>query len=199
MGWIRKILWIVGGLILAITFLSMISRVFWEGLGWEGINLNKYIFLFIFGGIFIGSMFVYDIVSYFLLRSTVQSMMDESEQITPEEIAKEFDEPLWRVLPIFRNKEDPGILIMQSGKYMYFNEVFQERFIEQYREGLTIGELANQCNLSKNEVNLIVDELDYKGLLPEVKAPVDRPKQEDSTKGLRKTVRLRKRKMKKRH
>jgi uncharacterized membrane protein len=198
MGWIRKFLWIAGGLILGITFITMVSQVYWEGLGWDGINLNAYLFGYIFGVIFIASMFVFDILSFSWLRSGVHQVMDETEQITPEKVARILDEPLWRVLPIFRKREAPGILIVQSGKYMHFNESFQEKLFEQYAEGKTIGELAHNLNLSKNEINLILDECDYKGILPEVKTPTDRPKQDQSTKGLRKTVRLRKKYKKKR-
>lgn len=124
--------------------------------------------------------------------------MDETEQINSEEIAKTLEAPLWRVRPIFRKREESGILINISGKYMHFNEAFQEKFLEQYSNRLTIGDLARHFNLSKNEINLIIDELDYKGILPDVEAPTDRPKQDDPTTGLRKTVRLRK-KLKKKH
>jgi hypothetical protein len=124
--------------------------------------------------------------------------MDETEQITSDEIAKTLETPLWRVRPIFRKREETGILINISGKYVHFNEAFQEKFLEQYSNRLTIGELARHFNLSKTDVNLIIDELDYKGILPEVDSPVDRPKQEEPTTGLRKTVRLRK-KIKKKH
>jgi uncharacterized membrane protein len=198
MGWIRKILWIAGGLILLITFLSMISQVYWEGSGWDALNLNAYIFWYIFGGIIIGSMFAYDLISYLSLRSAVHELMDDTEQISAEEISKILDEPLWRVRPIFRNREEPGVLIVQSGSYLHFNETFQEKFLEQYGQGHTIGELAHHFNLSKAEVNLILDELDYRNLLPDVEIPVDRPKEEVSTKGLRKTVRLRRKHKKKR-
>ena len=192
MGWLRRILWISGSIVLITTFLTLISQVYWEGLGWSGIQLNTYIFWFIFGGILIGSMFIHDLISYLLLRSHVHQLMDETEQITAEEVAKTLNEPLWRVRPIFRKRDEPGILIVQSGKYMHFNEVFQQKFLAQYSKGQTIGEIAHHFNLSKNEVNLIIEELDYKGVLPEVEIPKERPKQEQTTKGLRKTVRLRK-------
>ncbi|MHA1129782.1 MAG: hypothetical protein ACTSQI_16670 [Candidatus Helarchaeota archaeon] len=198
MGWIRKILWITGGLILLITFLSMVSQVYWEGLGWDAINLKTFIFWYVFGTLFIVSMFVYDLLSFLSLRSNVHRLMDETEQITPEEIAKILEEPLWRVRPIFRSRKDADILIVQSGKYMHFNRTFQEKFIEQYKQGLSVGELALQFGVSKTEINLIIDELDYKGLLPEVEKKVQHLEREHSTKGLRKTVRLRK-KYKKKH
>jgi uncharacterized membrane protein len=198
MGWIRKILWLCGGIIFIITFLTMLSQVYLEGLGWSGINGKTYVFWYIFGSIFIGSMFIYDLISYLLLRSEVHRLMDETEQINSEEIAKILEAPLWRVRPIFRKREEPGILINISGKYLHFNEAFQEKFIEQYANRLTIGELARHFNLSKTDVNLIIDELDYKGILPEVEAPSDRPKQDEPAPGLRKTVRLRK-KLKKKH
>lgn len=197
MGWMRKILWICGGLTLFITFITMVSQVFWEGGGWEAINLNAYIFWYVFGGILIISMFAYDFISYLLLRSDVHTLMDETEQITPEEITRILDAPLWRVLPIFRNREEPGILISLSGNYTHFNETFEDKFLAQYLEGHTIGELAHHFNLSKKEVNLIIDELDYRGTLPEVEAPIERPKTETTVKGLRKTVRRRKKLKKK--
>jgi uncharacterized membrane protein len=199
MGWIRKILWLCGGLILMITALTMVSQVFWQGLGWDNINLPSYLFWYIFGGSLILSMFIHDIVSYYLLRTNVQRIMDESERITPEEIAKQLDEPLWRVRPIFRKKEEPGVLISQSGKYIYFTEAFGQKIIDQYAKGLTIGEIARDLALSKVDINLILDELDYKGVLPEVVTPSDRPQHEETQKVIRKTVRLRKRIKKKRH
>jgi uncharacterized membrane protein len=192
MGWIRKILWIGGGLILAITFLTMISQVYWESLGWNGINSGAYIFWYVLGAIFILSMFIYDFSSFFLLRSHVHKLMDETEQTTPEGLVKELDEPLWRILPIFRKREDPGILIELSGKYMHFNEDFEKKFVEQNSKGLPLGELANHFNLPKTEINLILEELDYKGALPEIETPFERTKKEAQAKGLRKTVRLRK-------
>ncbi len=198
MGWIRKILLISGGLILLFTFITMLSQVYTEGLGWDGIDQNLYIFLYIIGGALIGSMFVYDLVSFILLRSDVHQILDESERITPLEISRMLDEPLWRVLPIFRKRFEPGILISLSGKYMHFNETFQEQFLEEYSKGIhTIGELAHNFALSKKEINLIIDELDYKGVLPDVKAPLERHAKEISTKGLRKTVRRRKKLKKK--
>ncbi|NVM54504.1 MAG: hypothetical protein HWN66_12440 [Candidatus Helarchaeota archaeon] len=197
MGWLRKILWLSGGLILAITFITMLSQVYWEALGWDGINLRTYIFWYIFGSLLIVSMFIYDILSYLLLRSDVHRLMDETEQITPEEITRMLDEPLWRVLPIFRKREEPGILISISGKYTHFNETFEQKFLEQYSQGFSIGEIANHFNLSKKEINLIIDELDYKEALPEVEIPAERPKREVTTKGLRKTVRRRKKLKKK--
>ncbi len=199
MGWIRKILWLCGGLILMITALTMVSQVFWQGLGWDNINLPSYLFWYIFGGSLILSMFIHDIVSYYLLRTNVQRIMDESERITPEEIAKQLDEPLWRVRPIFRKKEEPGVLTSQSGKYIYFNEAFGQKVIDQYAKGLTIGEISRDLTLSKVEINLILDELEYKGILPEVTTPSDRPQHEEVAKGIRKTVRLRKRIKKRRH
>lgn len=197
MGWTRKLLWISGTLTLFITFITMVSQVYWEGLGWDGVNLNAYIFWYVFGGLIILSMFIYDFISYLLLRSDVHSLMDETEQITPEKITRILDAPLWRVLPIFRSREEPGILISLSGKYMHFNETFEEKFLEKFAQGLTIGELAHNFDLSKKEINLIIEELDYRGTLPEVKTPIERPKQEISTKGLRKTVRRRKKLKKK--
>ena len=192
MGWIRKILWISGGLILAITFLTMISQVYWETLGWNGINSGAYIFWYVLGAIFILSMFIYDFSSYFLIRSNVHTLMDETEQTTPEGLAKELDEPLWRILPLFRKRESPGILIELSGKYMHFNEDFEKKFLEQYSNGLPLGALANHFNLPKTEISLILEELDYKGALPEIETPIERTKKEAQAKGLRKTVRLRK-------
>ena len=198
MGWIRKILWIGGGLILAITFLTMLSQVYWEALGWDGINSGVYIFWYVLGAISILSMFVYDFIAYFLLRSDVHSLMDETEQTTPEGLAKELDEPLWRVLPIFRKREDLGILIELSGKYKHFNEDFENKFLEQYSKGLQLGDLANHFNLPKNEISLILEELDYKGTLPEIETPIEHPKKETQAKGLRKTVRLRKKEKRRR-
>ncbi|MHA1650109.1 MAG: hypothetical protein ACTSYB_07935, partial [Candidatus Helarchaeota archaeon] len=110
MGWLRRLLWISGSIVLITTFLTLISQVYWEGLGWSGIQLNAYIFWFIFGSILIGSMFIHDLISYLLLRSHVHQLMDETEQITAEEVAKILDEPLWRVRPIFRKRDEPGIL-----------------------------------------------------------------------------------------
>lgn len=197
MGWIRRILLFSGGLVLVITFITMLSQVYWEDLGWEGIFLDAYVFFYIFGGCLIGSMFVFDLLSFIFLRSDVHQLMDETEQITPEKITRILDEPLWRVLPIFRKRESPGILIAQSGKYMHFNESFEEKFLEQYSQGLSIGDLAHHFNLSKKEINLIIDELDYKEILPEVEISADSPEREATTKGLRKTVRRRKKLKKK--
>ncbi len=192
MGWIRKLLWISGGLILAITFLTMISQVYWEALGWNGINSGAYIFWYVLGAVFILSMFIYDFLSFFLLRSNVHTLMDETEQTTPEGIARVLDEPLWRILPLFRKRENPGILIELSGKYSHFNEDFEKKFLEQYSKGLPLGDLANHFNLPKTEITLILEELDYKGALPEIETPIERTKKEAQAKGLRKTVRLRK-------
>jgi hypothetical protein len=170
----------------------MLSQVYLEKKGWDGINSGAYIFWYIFGGMLILSMFIYDLISYILLRSNVHQLMDTTEQTTPEELAKTLDEQLWRVLPIFRKREEPGILIEITGKYMHFNDGFEKKFIEQYTKGLSIGDLAIHFNLSKTEINFILDELDYKGALPEVTTPIERPKRELQQKGLRKTVRLRK-------
>ena len=197
MGWIRRILWFSGGLVLLITFITMLSQVYWEGLGWEGIILDVYVFFYILGGCLIGSMFVYDLISFILLRSDVHELMDETEQITPEKITRILDVPLWRILPIFRKRESPGILIVLSGKYTHFNDSFTEQFLDQYSQGRSIGDLAHHFNLSKKEINLIIDELDYKGTLPEVEVSTDSPEREISTKGLRKTVRRRKKLKKK--
>jgi len=170
----------------------MISQVYWEGRGWGGINSEAYLFWYIFGGMVILSMFIYDLISYILLQSNIHKTMDTTKQTTPEELARTLDEPLWRVLPIFRKREDPGILIENAGKYTHFNEDFQKQFIEQYSKALPIGDLAFHFNLSKTEITLILDELDYKGVLPEVETPIERPTKEMQQKGLRKTVRLRK-------
>ena len=78
-------------------------------------------------------------------------------------------------------------------------ETFGQKIIEQYAKGLTIGEIARDLTLSKVEINLILDELDYKGVLPEVATPSDRPEHEETSKGIRKTVRLRKKIKKRRH
>jgi uncharacterized membrane protein len=198
MSWIRKILWIAGGLIFAITFLTMLSQVYWEAKGWDGIDMGAYIFWYVLGAICILSMFIYDLGSFLLLRSDVHSLMDETEQTTPEGLAKELDKPLWRVLPIFRKREDPGILIELSGKYKHFNEDFEKKFLEQYSKGLPLGDLANHFNLPKTEISLILEELDYKGDLPEIETPIDHPTKETQAKGLRKTVRLRKREKRRR-
>ncbi|MFX1298044.1 MAG: hypothetical protein ACFFD2_24740 [Promethearchaeota archaeon] len=196
MGRIRKILWIIGGLILGITLINMLSQVYWKGLGWDGINLQAYIFWYIFGSTFIVGIFVYDIISYISFRSNVHELIDKTERITPEEIAKILDEPLWRVLPIFRKRYEPGILIDQSGKYMHFNEIFKQKFLKEYLKDLTIGEHALNFDLSKSQIGLIIEELDYLGILPDKETPIIPQKQEITTKGLRKTVRLRKKKMK---
>jgi len=175
----------------------MMSQVFIEELGWEGIDQNLYIFLYVIGGLLIASMFLYDYISVRLLRSDVHQIMDEEDRITPIEISRMLDEPLWRVLPIFRERFEPGILISLSGEYMHFNTAFEEKLLEEYSKGIPIGELAHKMELSKKEVDLIIEELDYKGDLPEVETPIDRPQQELSTKGLRKTVRRRKKLKKK--
>lgn len=198
MGWIRRILWISGGLILAITFLTMVSQVYLEALGWNGINLSAYIFWYVLGAICILSMLIYDFTSYFLLRSGVHSLMDETEQTTPEGVAKELDEPLWRVLPLFRKREDQGILIELSGQYKHFNKDFEKEFLEQYSKGLPLGDLSNHFNLPKTEISLILEELDYKGDLPEIETSIELTKKETQVKGLRKTVRLRKREKRRR-
>ena len=197
MGWTRRLLWISGSIVLLVTFLTMMSQVFVEELGWEGIDQNLYLFLYVIGGILIASMFLYDYISVRLLRSDVHQIMDETERITPIEITRLLDEPLWRVLPIFRERFEPGILISLSGKYMHFNTDFEEKFLEEYSKGIPIGELAHKMGLSKKEINLIIEEMDYKGDLPEVETPIDRPQQQLSTKGLRKTVRRRKKLKKK--
>jgi len=198
MGWIRKILWIIGGITLLITFLTMMSQVYWEYKGWGGINSVAYIFWYIFGGILILSMLIYDFISYIQLQSNVHHLMDTTKQTTPEELAKTLNEPLWRILPIFRKREEPGILIELAGKFIHFNEVFEKEFLAQYTKGLPIGDLAFHFNLSKTQVNLILDELDYKERLPKVETPPERTKQEIQQKGLRKTVRLRKKEKHKR-
>ena len=197
MGWTRRILWISGSIVLLVTFITMMSQVFIEELGWEGLDQNLYIFLYVIGGLLIASMVLYDYISVRLLRSDVHQIMNEEERITPIEITRMLDEPLWRVLPIFRARFDPGILISLSGKYMHFNTDFEENFLEEYSKGIPIGELAHKMDLSKKEINLIIEEMDYKGDLPEVETPIDRPQQELSTKGLRRTVRRRKKLKKK--
>lgn len=182
-------------MVLLVTFITLISQIYAEGLTWEDLNQNLYILLFILGAALIGSMFLYDLISYLLLRSEVHDLMDQTMQITPTEIARKLEEPLWRVLPIFRTHYDPGILINLSGNYIHFNEAFQEKFLEKYTKGLSLGDLAHQMNLSKKEITLIIDELDYKGTLPDVETPITPTRtseREISTKGLRKTVRHRK-------
>ncbi|MHA1266576.1 MAG: hypothetical protein ACTSRS_15175 [Candidatus Helarchaeota archaeon] len=193
---IRMILWISGTIILLITFLTMLSQVFIEKRGWEGIDQNLYLLMYIFGGSLIGSMFVYDFISYLLLRSEVIKLMDATTQITPEQVSRQLGVPLWRVLPIFRRRIEPGILISLSGNYIHFNKTFQEAFLKKYATGLSISELANQFSLSKKVIQLILDELDFKDMLPSVEVPKKKTPEEISTKGLRKTVRH-KRKIKK--
>ncbi|MHA1231755.1 MAG: hypothetical protein ACTSRP_11455 [Candidatus Helarchaeota archaeon] len=157
MGFIRKIMWIIGITIILINLInlgySIITMIPW-GLTW-----------FILAGLIIGLPEMFFIIRDFKNTRMVGEILDKNQRITEVQIVKCFNnKPAYKILPIFKNYKK-GILVMTSGKYIHYNNEFIKNFIDSYNQNNNISELAKKFNCSKTEIRDIIKKLKDKKIL----------------------------------
>ena len=156
MGFIRKILWTLGLLVILITIINLAYNI---------IDVVWAIFWSILGGLIIILVELYFYIQNYKKVSTVGSVLDEYSRITETQLVKYFDDrPAYKILPAFRNYKK-GLLIYTEGKYIHYNKEFVNKFVNAYNENNDVTELSNNFKYSKTEIKGIIDKLKEKGKL----------------------------------
>jgi hypothetical protein len=156
MGFIRKILWTLGLLIILITVINLAYSI---------INVVLAIFWSILGGLIIILVELYFYVQNYKKMSSVGSVLDEYSRITETQLVKYFeDKPAYKILPAFRNYKK-GLLVYTEGKYIHYNKEFVDKFVKSYNENNDVTELSNNFKYSKTEIKDIISKLKEKGKL----------------------------------
>ncbi|MBD3229625.1 MAG: hypothetical protein GF329_15700 [Candidatus Lokiarchaeota archaeon] len=156
MGFIRKILWTTGLIIIVITTINLASNI---------ITLPQSLFWFILGGLAIGLTELYFILSEYRKVKSVGKVLDEYLRITESQLVKYFeDKPAYKVLPSFRNYKK-GLLIYTEGQYIHYNNEFIDKFLDAYEENKDVTKLSKKFKYSKKEVKDIIAGLKEKNIL----------------------------------
>ncbi|TFF89518.1 MAG: hypothetical protein EU549_00330 [Promethearchaeota archaeon] len=156
MGFIRKLLWTTGIIIILITTINLASNI---------ITFQWSLLWFILGGLVIGLTELYFYLSEYRRIKSVGNVLDEYLRITETQLVKYFDDkPAYKVLPAFRNYKK-GLLVYTEGHYIHYNNELVDKFLEAYEENKDVTKLSKKFKYSKREVKDIIEKLKEKNKL----------------------------------
>ncbi|NVM02348.1 MAG: hypothetical protein HWN67_08425 [Candidatus Helarchaeota archaeon] len=168
--WTKRIFFIVSLILIAIAFFGYYPRISQVNIYPDYTNLIFFIVFLVIGLIF-PIFFISDyIIQRYKLQKAISDALYKSIRINDKELASKINEPLWRVTPIFKKMAyKDGILVYFSGAPTFFHSNFIDRFIKTYENYGDLGNVSKEfaqkhsINISKDDLDIILDELIYLG------------------------------------
>ena len=186
--WTKRIVFITSIIMIAIAFFGYYPRISEPSIYPDYTNLIMFILLLIIGLIYPLVFTVNFFMQRFRIRNAIINALSKSIRINDKELASMINEPLWQVTPIFKKLAyKDGILVYFSGSPTFFHSNFIERFLEIYKNYGDLGSVSSEfsqkhsINISKDDLDLILDELIYLGNKKAIKLTEKWEKEEPNT------------------
>jgi hypothetical protein len=115
-----------------------------------------------------------------LFLRNLKNELNEAERITLIELAQNLDETPAKIevelnqMASSKVSRFQGLFIISQGKHVYIGEKLLNKIIESYNEGQPRGEISNDLQISRSELDKTIELLIEKGAIEEREEKVER-------------------------